>query len=69
MHVFAFEYIHVRVFVECACLKGGGVSVGLLVDLQFNIRSAIVSSSLGKLDGSIYCIHYILEARYPHWKQ
>ena len=62
MHVFACVHICVRVFVECACLKGGGVSVGLLVDLQFNIRSAIVSSSLGKLDGSIYCIHYILEA-------
>ena len=64
MHVFACVYIYVRVFVEYAfaCLKGGGVLVGLLVDLQFNIRSAIVSSSLGKLDGSIYCIHYILEA-------
>ena len=70
---FVCTFLHVCIFVYVYLLNvrvwRGGVSVGLLVDLQFNIRSAIVSSSLGKLDGSIYCIHYILEAWYLHWKQ
>ena len=64
---FVCTFLHVCIFVYVYLLnvrvwRGGGVSVGLLVDLQFNIRSAIVSSSLGKLDGSIYCIYII------YWK-
>ena len=78
---FACTFLHVCIFMYVYLLnvrvwRGGGVSVGLLVDLQFNIRSAIVSSSLGKLDGSIYCIRLTLrcwgnssipEGRFSKW--